>query len=277
MDVFKLQGRPLAYVRQGQGTPIVFLHNGGTSHVIWQAQLAALAARHEVWALDLPGYGRSAPPAAYTLSAYTDLLSAFVQAQVGEVPVTLVGNCMGSAIALHLAQRQSARVRALVLINPLTAATFAAGGLGTLSALRQRQPRLAALLADGVRRSAIPAWAITPLIKLQLGPRGRALRVWANPALRACYHPLAPLPALTGLFQALPEYAALDALKPASGLPPIYTLWGQRNRILSAEAGAVLNATLRPVQARLLADCGHLPMLERPDAVTELIRAAASG
>lgn len=57
MEIFSYQGRQVAYIRRGQGTPIVFLHNGGTSHIIWQAQLDALAREHEVWALDLDDCG----------------------------------------------------------------------------------------------------------------------------------------------------------------------------------------------------------------------------
>lgn len=274
MEIFRYQGRQLAYVRRGYGEPIVFLHNGGTSHVIWQAQLDALAHEHQVLALDLPGYGRSEAPDAYTLATYTQMLSTFLQLQFGEAAVGLVGNCMGSAIALNYARQQPGRVRALVLINPLTVATFAAGGVGGLLRLRRQWPQLTELMAGGVRRLPMPAAGISPAIKMQLGAQGRALRLWESAALRACYQGPQPMAALTGLFQDLPQYAALDRLAPGLPLPPIHTLWGRQNRILSATAGAELNQTLRPVQALTLDDCGHLLMMERPAAVSEWIRDA---
>src|SRR5699024_11259677 len=71
-------------------------------------------------------------------------------------PVTLIGNCMGSAIAAGIAARHPGSVRALVLINPLTDATFAAGGLGMLMASSRLRSAVTTPVRAVLRRLRFP-------------------------------------------------------------------------------------------------------------------------
>jgi pimeloyl-ACP methyl ester carboxylesterase len=265
METFDFRGLPIAYVRSGRGKPVVFLHNGGASHAIWRPVVAELSTRHEAFALDLLGYGASAKPAdGYTLETYTDMLGEFLDALELET-VALVGNCMGSAIAASFARQHPRRVRALVLVNPLTEATFAQGYLGAVT----RGP------VRGISRvlvgKRLPRWMARQVLRFQLGPVATFRTLAHGEELCDCYGNEGQMRSLLAVVDDLDSYAALDAFVPDDAFPPICTIWGDANRVLSPRAGRRLNETLRPAREEWLAGCGHLPMLEQPEAVASTI------
>ncbi|HXO25193.1 MAG TPA: alpha/beta fold hydrolase, partial [Streptosporangiaceae bacterium] len=51
----------LAFTRSGTGTPLVLLHGLGSSRRAWDPVVPALADHFDVIAVDLPGFGESAP------------------------------------------------------------------------------------------------------------------------------------------------------------------------------------------------------------------------
>ena len=64
-----VRGHSVRYLDRGQGEPLVFVHNGGMDHRLWEAQVAHFAPGRRVIALDLPGFGASdAWPEGYTLA-----------------------------------------------------------------------------------------------------------------------------------------------------------------------------------------------------------------
>lgn len=70
-----------------------------------------------LYSVDLPGYGLSPKPAAWTLAAMADAL-ADVMGDVSREPVTLLGYCGGGNLAMMAALRVPERVARLVLIDP---------------------------------------------------------------------------------------------------------------------------------------------------------------
>ena len=271
MEVFDFHGLPVRYSRAGRGDPIIMLHNGGSCHAIWDDVSERLSSGHEIFALDLLGYGESAKPGSgYTLGNYVSMLDGFLTS-LGLSKVTLVGNCMGSAISLLYSERKPGNVRALVLCNPLTEATFLAGWLGPFLWMRKRFPGISRRIYRVLGKLRFTERIGSLLTLFQLGPLGRARKVHRNPALSACYASEGQMKSLLGVLDDLPNYSVIDRMVPGEGFPPICTIWGLKNRVLSPKAGRRLNATLRPVRQEWLAGCGHLPMLEQPDKVSLVI------
>ena len=105
----------------------------------------------------------------------------------------------------------------------------------------------------------------------QLGPRGRDLKLHRNPEFYGCYAATGQFESLLGVLDDLENYSVIDNLAPQPGFPPICTIWGMKNKIVSPKAGRRLNSTLHPARQEWLPDCGHLLMLERPDEVASII------
>jgi pimeloyl-ACP methyl ester carboxylesterase len=271
LEVFHFHGLPIKYSRVGQGDPVVMLHNGGASHAIWDEVSDRLAGEYELFALDLLGYGESAKPGhGYTLDNYVVMLEEFVDSR-GLSGIRLVGNCMGCAISLTYTDRHTESVKALVLCNPLTEATFLGGWLGPFLWMREHFPSLSRRFYRVLGRIRFTNWIGSLVTLFQLGPLGRARKVHRNPDLCACYANSGQMKSLLGVLDDLANYSVVDRLVPREGFPPICTVWGLENRVLSPKAGCRLNASLRPVRQEWLPGCGHLPMLEQPDEVATII------
>ena len=266
MAIFTHRGRDVVYDRLGSGAPVILLHNAGAQRHIWDDQVGELRHEHEVFALDLPGYGESDQPAdGYRLADYVRMLEAFLSEQE-LTDVVLIGNCLGAATALRYAMTHPDNVRALVLCNPLTWNTMRAGRQAGLAWVDARLP-----LAPVARRVALPDAVISRIVADQLGANGRRRDLHHSPRLMAHWRDKGRLQALHGLVQDFPTYADLDVFTPGPGFPPICTIWGEQNRILSARAGARLDDTLHPHTRIQLTECGHLPMVEDPETVTNII------
>jgi pimeloyl-ACP methyl ester carboxylesterase len=266
MERFSFGEQSIAFTRSGRGEPVLFLHNGGTSHAIWREVMPLLP--HQVIAMDLLGYGASSRPERCTLEMHAESVSALIDA-LGLAPVALVGNCMGSAISLTVARRRPRDIRALVLVNPLTEATYAAGGLGaTLSLSRSPFGRPIARALSNLR---LPRFVGARLTRFQLGARGRAEGISCSGELADAYTAPGQMRSLVSVLDDMASYSELDRFTPPRGFPPICTIWGMDNRVLSPLAGRQLNATLEPFREEWLEGCGHLPMLEQPQVVARIV------
>ena len=94
----------------------MLLHGVGTSAGEWTWVLPALARKHLVYAIDLPGYDGSSEPSDYSPAFTARFIGAFLDA-VGVDRAVVVGNSFGGLVALHLALSEPDRVCALVLAD----------------------------------------------------------------------------------------------------------------------------------------------------------------
>jgi pimeloyl-ACP methyl ester carboxylesterase len=275
-ESFPFGSAVVRYACFGQGPALVLLHNGGTSSTIWRHLAHGLAADHQVFAMDLPGFGASSSPeGGLCLASLVDLLSAFLRERVLG-PAHLVGNCMGSAMAMKLAGQQPSLVRRMVLFNPLTERTFRRGLLAPFLWVDERSRFPLDKLDALARGLTLPAPLARTALYSHFGSVGLERGLVDDRDLLACYKRLNQLTALRHLLGQMKSFGPLDGFRPGPGFPPICTVWGEQNRILSAREGRLLNDTWKPQHAEWLPRCGHLAMLEEPEQCETIVRSFLS-
>lgn len=270
MKSFQHDRLTVAYQDAGQGPAIVFVHNGGTSSTIWRHQMTALASSHRVFALDLPGFGASErPEIAVRLSDMVDLVIALMEAE-NLAPALLVGNCMGANIATAVARRRPESVSGVLVINPLSEVSFSGGRIGFLHTASRRFGAPMRLLRSVARRLRTPRFAGSLALRFQLGPKGTTQNLHHDPELLACQLRADQLPALIDVLDDMPAYGEMDAMSTPASVP-IWIAWGEHNLVLSKSRSFHLTHLLHANRVDTVVGCGHLPMLEDPEAITSLI------
>ena len=107
------------YAKTGHGSPVVLVAGGGEWLYSYRDTIPALADRHTVYAVDLPGQGYTTLKQhnfGYGLGAMSAALGSFMDV-VGLRKAAIVGHSWGGAWSLYFAERHPARVARLVLID----------------------------------------------------------------------------------------------------------------------------------------------------------------
>jgi pimeloyl-ACP methyl ester carboxylesterase len=99
---------------QPKAPPLVLVHGAGGNLMHWPGELRRLP-DHEVYALDLPGHGRSGGRGWSEIDAYTEIVREFADA-LKLAAFVLGGHSMGGAIALEFALRYGGRLAGLILV-----------------------------------------------------------------------------------------------------------------------------------------------------------------
>ena len=255
---------------------LVLIHGFGAASGHWRHNAAALAeAGWCVYALDLVGFGASSQPGhrrhrPLDNRLWARQLQGFLE-QVVEGPAVLVGNSLGSLVAITCAVFFPGWVAAVVA-SPLPDPTL-------LMPLQRRRPRWRRRLKRQlvvILCRLLPLELLIPLITrtplLDLGLRSaytdqqpvdlELRRLVARPAQR-------PQAA-----RALRAMSIGMALRPreATAAPllqrmhqPLLVLWGSRDRLVPVQISAGLSAHKRDLELRLLPRLGHCPHDEQPE------------
>ncbi|WP_344102322.1 alpha/beta hydrolase [Nocardiopsis rhodophaea] len=255
----------IVYERGGSGTPVVLLHGLGHRRQAWYPVMADLRERHEVIALDLPGFGDSPAPdveRAYDVPSLVDTVRRFCD-DLGLDRPHLVGNSLGGAVALELGAAGAAS--SVTALSPIG---FNPPPAGAGARLLAGAAQVAAFVPPSVLRAATHS------------PAGRALARRAlrgdpsDPADRHLAFDASAITAGSPYVRLAPHVAAYTFT--ASVVPcPVTIAWGDRDRLLPPSGARRALRRIPHARQVTLLGCGHIPMSDHPRAVAaEILRTA---
>lgn len=121
-----VHGKQMAYIEEGTGDPIVFLHGNPTSSYLWRNVMPHLRGMGRLIAPDLIGMGDSdkldnSGPDSYTFVQHRDYLYALLDQLGVHENVTLVIHDWGSALGFHWAHTYPDRVKGIAFMEGIVA------------------------------------------------------------------------------------------------------------------------------------------------------------
>lgn len=248
--------RPLVHK---ETNPVVLLHGFDSSCLEWRCTYPLLEdAGLELWSVDILGWGFSGLESfpSCDVASKREHLYQFWRSYIKK-PMILVGPSLGAAVAIDFAFNHPEAVTKLVLIS----ASVYSEGTGNLAKL----PRPVAYAGVSLLRS-------TPLRLLAnyLAFSGISLSTRLDWTKVGRLHCLLPWwEDATVNFMISGGYNVCDQIKKVKQETLI--LWGENDQIISSELAERLHCELPNATVHQIPDCGHLPHVEKPDYVSNLI------
>lgn len=252
---------PVAYFDEGAGDAVVFVHGLVGDFTHFEHVAPAFRHTHRVVGLDLPGCGLSCKPTKPVGLRYyaREVLALLKRLGIGRA--TLVGHSAGGQVVAEIARVAPEKVDRLVLINGSGLRDYPR--IVRLGARALMQPRLLAfLLQHGA------TWILDHVFHQQNPYTEKFIADSLDRPVQ---------PTMTEMCKVFGDLAD-DLLTPtvrdsAHRLTmPTLVVWGDRDRLVPVETVRAVASSLPAGRFEVLADCGHLPMIEHPHAVIQLLQ-----
>ncbi|WP_410627802.1 alpha/beta fold hydrolase [Amycolatopsis sp. cmx-8-4] len=258
MATIELNGTTFGYDEAGEGPAVVLLHAAIGDRRMWDAQFTAFAATHRVIRYDRRGFGESADGLG-EFAHHEDLL-ALLDAR-GIEQAALVGASMGGAVSLDTALAAPERVTRLVLLGSgLSGHTWPDHMQADIAELtRDVDPADAKAMSEANVRYLVAG----PAREVSVLPPEMLARV--REMCEQVYQRLSTAPQWT---ERVPD----TRHRLAEISTPAQVVIGLSDALGLIELSQHIAKSLPNAELVEIPDTGHLPMLERPDDVTALLR-----
>ncbi len=245
LSIHYYQGGP------ADGETILMIHGFGANKDNWLRFAKFFTKRYQVIAIDLPGFGDSSKPnASYDVGTQAERVAAFVNT-LGLKKLHVIGNSMGGQIAALYAARHPDEVLSVGLLDNAGITSPKKSELYEMLERGEPNPlvaRDAESFAKLVAFVFVEPPAMPKNLQRYMAEQASARseqndKVFSH--LRERYIPLEP---------ELPKIQA-----------PTLLLWGDKDRVLDVSSIDVMKPLLKKPTVVIMKDCGHVPMIERPE------------
>jgi pimeloyl-ACP methyl ester carboxylesterase len=248
------------YLTAGDGPPLVLLHSGefgACAELSWEPILPALAERHRVVAPDWLGFGQTDKLVDFAGGTARRLrhMASFL-ARVGIDGAPFVGSSMAGTVLARVLSEPAP-------VLPVTAAVLMSGG-GFVPLNDERQVLLDFDGSEDAMRAMMRVLFHDPAAALDDAYIARRLEIANRPgaweAVAAARFKSPQVPPRSDFGQ--PDTTNYEAIA-----VPTLVLAGARDKLREPGYADAIAARIPGARLKVYEDCGHVPNLERPDAV----------
>jgi len=233
---------------------LVLVHGSGVNHTLWEQQNRFLADLGiNVFAIDLPGHGRSQGPTLTGIGQMSDWLRAFLKS-AGLTSATVLGHSLGALVAIHFAASHPQQCDG-VIVAGVTASMAVNPAL--LNAAKENDPKAFELIVAWSHASASRSDGHS----VPEGLTGAARRLLESERERVLY---TDLNACNEYTDAQQNFAKLTV--------PVTVIAAAEDKMTPAKAVRELAAGLESANLVVIRNAGHNMMLERPNEFNDAVR-----
>ena len=241
-----------------QSPPLLLIHGSGASGASWSPMVPALAGRHHVIRVDLPGCGHSPPARSYDVPDQAGRVAAVLD-DLGLRQVAVAGHSSGGYVATALAEQRPDLVSSLALIStgPSIDALLPQPAILRVLLAPPLGPLLWSTRSDATTRKAISATLARPVDipdEVVADLRRTTYRTFRSVLRRNSAYVTE---------RSVPErLAALDV--------PVLVVFGAADPRWDPASARRYDA-VPGARVEMLAGIGHVPLIEAPEATGNLL------
>lgn len=252
MALLRLGAAEVQYDQHGAGSNLLLIHSLLTELTVFDVVLPALAAKHRVTRLNLPGFGASTPVELASVADHAAHVARVMNALELPNHTAVFGNGFGAFVALELAIRHGKSFGKLIVADTLAAFPEPARAPFRTMAEKVSSGGMNVVLDTAIGRMFPPEFAHShPEI------------IAARKAALAAVDPQCFARACAAL-------ASLDIRDSAATIKnPTLVMCGALDQTTPPMLARELAASIRGARYEEIAGCGHCPMLEQPTALVE--------
>jgi pimeloyl-ACP methyl ester carboxylesterase len=237
--------------------PVLWIHGYPLSSALWDLQIGGLADIARQIAPDLRGHGATAAePPLGTMETYADDCVRLLD-HLGLGPVVVGGLSMGGYVAFEICRRHPERVGGLILAATRAGADSDEGRAGRDAAAARARDEGVEPVVEGMLPKLLAPANYEDQPDLVEFVRKMMLQTSVDGMVGA-------LAAMRDRVDSTPDLAGFDI--------PALVIHGQDDQLIPVSEAQATAAALPDAELVILADAGHLPNLEQPDAFDDAVR-----
>jgi pimeloyl-ACP methyl ester carboxylesterase len=258
-----INGFSVNYLEAGSGEPVILLHGGNIGWGQWYPNIKDFAKKYKIYALDLPGAGRSQKINFHSLDLERDLVKT-VKEFIDFLSLTsfsLVGSSIGGWICLKLALGDQTKIKKLVV----------ADSLGFMDFMRFSDRLISIkLFAKLLTKTVLKPHKNNPNIEKFLRDVFYDKKTYIKPEFIEYFyetmetsHNLLFISRMSSIKGVRKEFLLFNQLNRIK--IPTLVIWGEQDKLMPLKKNESNFKFLPKIEVKIIKDAGHIPSVEKSE------------